>query len=247
MYGCESWTIKLSTKELMLLNRDVGEDLWEESARRSNQSIMKEISPEYSLEGLMLKLKLRYFGHLNGKSQIIRKAPDAGKDWRQEEKEMTEDEMVGWHHQLDWPASEQAPGIGDGQGGLACCYSCGRKESYIRLSDWTELNWALRLPGNVDWIPDWGTKIPHASQPKNKNPKQKQYCSARALALSCLRHTANSHWLSVLHMVMYMFQWYSPNSLYPLLPPRPSVSTSQICSLHLADSCWYMAETNTIL
>ena len=66
MYGCESWTIKkLSTKELMLLNCGVGENLrvpW--SARRSNQSIIKEISPEYSLKGLMLKLKLQYFGHL---------------------------------------------------------------------------------------------------------------------------------------------------------------------------------------
>ena len=65
MYGCESWTIKLSAEEWMLLDCDVGEDmrvLW--SARRSNQSILKEISPECSLEGLMLKLKLQYFGHL---------------------------------------------------------------------------------------------------------------------------------------------------------------------------------------
>ena len=65
MYGCESWTVKLSTKEWMLLNRGVGEDLrvpW--TARRSNQSILKEISPENSLGGLMLKLKLQYFGHL---------------------------------------------------------------------------------------------------------------------------------------------------------------------------------------
>ena len=66
MYGCESWTIeRLSTEELMLLNCGAGEDLrvpW--TARRSNQSILKEINSEYSLEGLMLKLKLQYFGHL---------------------------------------------------------------------------------------------------------------------------------------------------------------------------------------
>ena len=66
MYGCESWTMKkLSTKELMLLNCGVGEELrvpW--TARRSNQSILKEISFEYSMEGLMLKLKPQYFGHL---------------------------------------------------------------------------------------------------------------------------------------------------------------------------------------
>ena len=65
IYGCESWKRKLSVKELMLLNCGVGELLrvpW--TARRSNQSILKEMSPEYSLEGLMLKLKLQYFGHL---------------------------------------------------------------------------------------------------------------------------------------------------------------------------------------
>ena len=65
MYGCESWTIKLRAEELMLLNCGAGEDSrvpW--TARRSNQSILKEISPEYSLEGLMLKLEHEYFGHM---------------------------------------------------------------------------------------------------------------------------------------------------------------------------------------
>ena len=68
------------------------------TARRSNQSILKEINPEYSSEGLMLKLQ--HFGHLT-QSWFIGKDPDAGKDWRQEEKGMTEDEMVGWHHRLN--------------------------------------------------------------------------------------------------------------------------------------------------
>ena len=67
--------------------------------KRSNQSILKEIKPEYSLEGLMLELKLQYFGHLM-QSQLTLKDADAGKDRRQEEKGMTEDKMVGWHHQL---------------------------------------------------------------------------------------------------------------------------------------------------
>ena len=71
------------------------------TTRRSNQSILREISPECSLEGLMLKLKLQYFGHLMRKSWLIWKDPDAGRDWGQEEKGMTEDEIVGWHHQLD--------------------------------------------------------------------------------------------------------------------------------------------------
>ena len=74
MYGCESWTIKLSVKELMLLNCSVGEDSrvpW--TARRSKQSILKEISPEYSLEGLMLKVKLQYFGYLMWRTDSFEK------------------------------------------------------------------------------------------------------------------------------------------------------------------------------
>jgi len=67
---------------------------------KGNQSILKEISPEYLLEGLILKLKLQYFGHLMRRT-LIGKDPDAGKDWRWEEKGTTEDEMVEWHHQLD--------------------------------------------------------------------------------------------------------------------------------------------------
>ena len=72
------------------------------------------------------------------KNWLIGKDPDAGKDWRWEEKGMTENEMVGWHHWLDGHESEWTPGVGDGQGGLACCDSWGAK-SRTRLSDWTEL------------------------------------------------------------------------------------------------------------
>ena len=67
------------------------------TARRSNQSILKEISPGCSLEGLMLKLKLQYFGHLMRRVDSVEKT-DAGRDWDQEEKGTTEDEMAGWHH-----------------------------------------------------------------------------------------------------------------------------------------------------
>ena len=69
------------------------------TARRANQSILKEISPEYSLEGLMLKLKLQYFGHLMERTDSLENT-DAGRDWGQE-KGTTEDEMAGWHHRLD--------------------------------------------------------------------------------------------------------------------------------------------------
>ena len=132
MYGCKSWTIKKAGHR-----RIHAFELWcwrillrvPWTARRSNQSIQKEISPGCSLEGLMLKLKLQSFGHLMRRSWLIWKDPDAGKDSGQEEKGATEDEMVGWHHQLDGHEFEQTPGVGYGQGGLASCSSWGHKES----------------------------------------------------------------------------------------------------------------------
>ena len=93
----ESWVQRIDAFELCWCRRLLRVS-W--TTRRSNQSILKEISPEYSLEGLLLKLKLQYFGHLMPITDSW-KDPDAGKDWRQEEKGMTEDEMVGWHHQVN--------------------------------------------------------------------------------------------------------------------------------------------------
>ena len=103
IYVCESWTIKkadcwrIDAFELRCWRRLLRAP-W--TARRSNQSILKEISPGISLEGMMLKLKLQYFGHLMWRVDSLEKT-DAGRDWRQEEKGMTEDEMAGWHHWLD--------------------------------------------------------------------------------------------------------------------------------------------------
>ena len=71
------------------------------------------------------------------KNWLTGKDPDAGKDWRQEEKGTTEDEMVGWHHRFDGHEFEQAPGVGNGQGSLVCCSPWGQKETDT-LSDWTE-------------------------------------------------------------------------------------------------------------
>ena len=93
------------------------------TARRSNQSILKEIRPEYSLEGLMLKLKLQYFCHLMQRTDSLEKTLMLGKIEVGRRREWTEDEMVGWRHRLNGHEFEQAPGIGDGQGGLACCSS----------------------------------------------------------------------------------------------------------------------------
>ena len=81
------------------------------TARRSSQSILKKISPEYSLEGLILKLTLQYFDHL------MQRADSLGKT-EGRRKETTEDEMVGWHHQRDGHEFEQTPGVGDGQGSM---------------------------------------------------------------------------------------------------------------------------------
>ena len=139
MYGRESWTIKktehqrIDAFELWFWRRLLRVP-W--TARRSNQYILKEISPEYSLEGLMLKLKLQYFGHLIWRTDSLER-PDAGKDWRQEEKRTTEVEMVGWHQWLNEHEFEQALRAGDGQGVLECCSPWGHKELDM-TERWTE-------------------------------------------------------------------------------------------------------------
>ena len=140
MYGCESWTGKkaehwrIDAFELWCRRRLLGVP-W--TARRSNQSILKEISPEYSLQGLITEAETLILWLPDVKNWLIGKDSDAGKDWKWEEKGMTEDEMVGWHHWLNGHEFEQAPGVGDGQGGLACYSPWGGKGS-----DTTErLNW----------------------------------------------------------------------------------------------------------
>ena len=140
MYGCESWIIKkpehrrIDAFELWCWRRLLRVPL---TARRSNQCILKKISPEYSLERLMLFALAIWCK----KNWLIWKDPDAGKDWRPKEKGTTEDEMVGWHHWLNGHEFGWTPGVGDGQEGLACCGSWGRKES--ERTEW--LNWT----GNV--------------------------------------------------------------------------------------------------
>ena len=108
MYGCESWPVKkaehrrIDAFELWCWRRLLRVP-W--TARRYSQFILKEISPGISLEGMMLKLKLQYFGHLMQRVDSLEKT-DAGRDWGQEEKGTTEDEMAGWHHRLDGCESE---------------------------------------------------------------------------------------------------------------------------------------------
>ena len=103
MYGCEGWTIKKAEHQRI----DAFELwYWRRLLRvpwtaRSNQYILKEISAEYSLEGLMLKLKFQCFGHLVWRTDSFEKILMLGKIWRWEEKGLTDDKMVGWHHQLN--------------------------------------------------------------------------------------------------------------------------------------------------
>ena len=137
MYGCESWTIKkaehwrIDAFEVWCWRRLLRVP-W--TARRANQSILKEINPEYSLEELMLKFQS--FGHLMWRADSLEKKPFAGEDWRQEEKGATEDEMVGWHHQLNEQEFEQTPGDSEEQGSW-CAAVHGVTKSQTQLSDWT--------------------------------------------------------------------------------------------------------------
>ena len=149
MYRCESWTIKAPEYQ-----RTDAFELWcwrrlltVPWTARSKQSILKEINPEYSLEGLTLKLKLQYFGHLRWRANSL-------KTWcserlRQEDKGMTEDKIVGWHHWLNGHESEQAPGDGEGQGSLACCRPWVTK-SWTWLSNWTTTILYMGFPGGSD-------------------------------------------------------------------------------------------------
>ena len=138
VYGCESWTIKkaecrrIDAFELCCWRRLLRVP-W--TARRSNQSILKEISPEYSLDGLMLKLKLQYFGHLMQRADSLKKTLMRlfGKDWRQG-KGTTEDKMVGWLYQLNGHEFEQVMGDGEGQGSLVCHSPWGHKE--LDMTEW---------------------------------------------------------------------------------------------------------------
>ena len=160
MYGCESWTIKKAESQ-----RTDAFELWcwrrllrvPWTARRSNQSILKEISPEYSLEGLILNLKLQYFGHLMRRTDSLEKTLmlerlKAGG---------VRDEMVGWHHQCDGHEFEQALAVGDGQGSLACCSPWGHKElDMTEQLNWTEPSRPLM---NVCWKDEYILQFVHVT------------------------------------------------------------------------------------
>ena len=136
LYGCESWTIKkVEHQKIDVLNCGVGEDCWEIS------KTIKPVPPKGNqlwifIGGTDAEAEAPIIWPPDVKNWLTGKDPDAGKDWRQEEKGKTDEEMVGWHHQLNGLEFEQAPRVGDGQGSLVCCIPWGRR---VR-QDWaTEL------------------------------------------------------------------------------------------------------------
>ena len=152
MYGCESWTVKkaehrrIDAFELWCWRRLLRVP-W--TAKRSNQSISEGDQPWDFFGRNDAKAETPILWPPHAKSWLFGKDSDAGRDWGQEEKGTTENEMAGWHHWLDGRESEWTPGVGDGQGGLACCDSCGHKESdTTEQLNWTELKVASRSKNN---------------------------------------------------------------------------------------------------
>ena len=144
MYGCESWTVKKAERrridafELWCCRRLLRVPC---TARRSNQSILKEIGPGCSLEGLMLKLKLQYFGHLMWRVDSLEKTLMLGGVGGRRRRGR---HLAGWCHWLDGHESEWTPADGDGQGGLACC------EGKLRLAEWVTCSIATVLSRTQD-------------------------------------------------------------------------------------------------
>ena len=139
MYGCESWTVKKAECQNWCV--------WTVVLEKTLESPLacKEIQPVHPkgdqswvfIGKTGVEAEIPIFWPPDVRGWLIWKDPDAGKDWRQEEKGTTEDEMVGWHHWLNGHGFVWTPGVGDGQGGLACCGSWGCKE--LNTTEW--LNW----------------------------------------------------------------------------------------------------------
>ena len=141
---------RLSAEELMLLNCGVGEDSWESLDCKEIQPVHSEgDQPWEFFGGNDAEAETPVIWPPHAKSWLIGKDSHAGRDWGQEEKGTMEDGMAGWHHWLDGRESEWTPGVGDGQGGLACCNSWGCEESdTTERLNWTELNWTFWFPAD---------------------------------------------------------------------------------------------------
>ena len=144
---------RLSTEELMLLNCGAGEYSWESLRLQEIQPVHPKRDQSWVFIGRTdVEAETPILWPPDEKSWLIGKDPDAGKDWGQEEKATTEDEIAGWHHWLNGHRFGWTPGIGDGQGGLVCCHSWGCKEL-----DTTE--WLTPKKDVFFIIGDWNAKV----------------------------------------------------------------------------------------
>ena len=153
-YGCDSWNRKKAEhKELMLSNCGAGEKTLESPLDTKE---IKPVSPKGNQPWIFIgraDAEASILWPPDVKSWLIGKDPNAGKDWRKE-KGTTEDEMVGWHHRLNGHEFEQAPGVGEGQGSLACCSPWGHKESdMIVWLNWTDSTGASLVAQMVKNLP----------------------------------------------------------------------------------------------
>ena len=149
MHGCENWTIK---KAECQRNDPLKVWCWIKLTFQSpmDSKEIKPVSPKGNQPWIFTgradaEPEIPILWPRDVKRWLIRKDPDTGKHWRQEEKGTTEDEMVGWHHRLNGHGFGWTPGVGEGQGGLVCCNSWGRKE--LDMNEW--LNWTKLSKGEI--------------------------------------------------------------------------------------------------
>ena len=154
---------KLSAKEWMLLNCGIGEDFESPLDWKEIQRVHPKGDQSWVFTGRTdAEAPILWPPHV--KSWLTGKDLDAGRDWGQEEKRTTEDEMAGWHHRLDGHDFVWTLGVGDGQGGLACCDSWGHKESdTTECLKWTELNWTSSLTKTMKLLISFPKYIPRSN------------------------------------------------------------------------------------
>ena len=199
VYGCESWTMKkaehwrIDAFELWCWRRLLRVP-W--TARRSNQSILKENQSWIFIGRTDARAEAAILWPPDVKSWLIGKNPEAGKYWRREEKGMTEDEMVGWHHQLYGHEFEQAPGVGDRQGGLVCCSPWVCKE--LDMTEW------------LDWT-YWTSNFIRERRIFPEYLKRFKYLKLLAYVTNWIQVLHFSHWFWSLYWILQVmrlvFSW----------------------------------------
>ena len=186
-----------------------------------NQSILKEISPECSLEGLMLKLKLQYFGHLMWRTESLEKTLMLGKiEGRRGRGRQAE--MVGWHHRLDGHGFEQSPGGGDGQGGLVCCSPWGCKE----LDTAEQLNWTECVERRFQW---WGNCLALVC------------CHCLVPHLACSKCVVNICWI-VTVFILFFCLLVTPHVAGGILVPHPGIKPMPLALAARSPNHWAIRE-----